>query len=141
MDENVRSVDTDFCSEFFQRPVNVMPWRNEHYATSPHIPAGRVAVRPSCIHQNASSVDTEFCSGFFHRPVNVVPWRNEHYATPPHTPGGRVAVAIRMHENVRSVGSEFFTAGECLPWRRTLRYFAAYTGGRVAVRPSCIIRT
>ncbi|GFQ68850.1 hypothetical protein TNCT_160783 [Trichonephila clavata] len=41
-------------------PVNVVPWRNEHYAISPHIPAGRVAVRPSYIPQNARSVDTEF---------------------------------------------------------------------------------
>ncbi|GFR23623.1 hypothetical protein TNCT_527761, partial [Trichonephila clavata] len=90
MNENAKSVDTEVCSEFLNRPVNVVPWRIEHYATSPHIPVGRVAVRPSCIRQNVKSVDTEFCSEFFHWPVNVVTWRNEQYATPPQKQGGRV---------------------------------------------------
>ncbi|GFQ68844.1 hypothetical protein TNCT_160771 [Trichonephila clavata] len=155
MHENVRSVDTDFCSEFFQRPVDVVPWRNEHYAISPHIPAGRVAVRPSYIPQNARSLDTEFCSGFFHRPVNIVPWRKEHYATPPQKQGGRVAAGecrafaertLRYpsayarrkgcgktipHASERKVGGFRILPkpGECRALaKRTLRHYAAYTG-------------
>ncbi|GFQ96921.1 hypothetical protein TNCT_101441 [Trichonephila clavata] len=59
---------------------------------------------------------------------------------PPHMPGKRVAVRpSRMHQNVRSVGSESFKVGECRALaKRTLRYSAAYTAGRVAVRPTCI---
>ncbi|GFQ78539.1 hypothetical protein TNCT_571651 [Trichonephila clavata] len=100
MHQNARSVG----SESFQSPVNVVPWQNEHYATPPHTPAGRFAVRSPCIHQNARSVDKEFGSEFFHRPVNVVPWRNEHYATPPHTPGGRVEGKTIPHALERKVG-------------------------------------
>ncbi|GFR13450.1 hypothetical protein TNCT_149491 [Trichonephila clavata] len=69
MHKNVRSVDTEFCSEFFHRPVNVLPWRNEHYATPPHMPGERVAVRPSRMHQNVRSAGSES----FQSPVNVVP--------------------------------------------------------------------
>ncbi|GFR14112.1 hypothetical protein TNCT_339471, partial [Trichonephila clavata] len=34
--------DPQFCSETFHSPVNVVPCRNEHYATPPFILVGRV---------------------------------------------------------------------------------------------------
>ncbi|GFQ66813.1 hypothetical protein TNCT_574821 [Trichonephila clavata] len=100
MHENVSSVDTDFCSEFFHRPVNVVPWRNEHYATPPHMPGKRVAVRPSRMHQNVRSVGSES----FQSPVNVVPWQNEHYATPSHIPARPGRSKTILHSSERKVG-------------------------------------
>ncbi|GFR25281.1 hypothetical protein TNCT_175891, partial [Trichonephila clavata] len=70
--------------------MNAVPCRNEHYATPPPIPGGRVLVRPSRVKQNSRSVGPEIYSESFHSPMNVVPCRNEHYATPPLIPGGRV---------------------------------------------------
>ncbi|GFR25295.1 hypothetical protein TNCT_175961 [Trichonephila clavata] len=88
--------------------MNVVPCRNEHYATAPPIPGGRVTVRPSRMNQKSISVGPEFHSESFHSPMNVVPCRNEHYATPPPIPGVRVAVRqSRVKQNSSSVGPEF----------------------------------
>ncbi|GFQ85341.1 hypothetical protein TNCT_658171 [Trichonephila clavata] len=48
--------------------MNVVPFRNEHHATPPPIPGGRVLVRPSRRHQNSSSVGPELYSEFFSQP-------------------------------------------------------------------------
>ncbi|GFQ86384.1 hypothetical protein TNCT_643671 [Trichonephila clavata] len=88
--------------------MNVVPCRNEDYATAPPIPGGRVTVRPSRMNQKSISVGPEFCSESFHGPMNVVPCRKEHYVTPPHIQGGRVPVRpSRMQQNARSMGPEF----------------------------------
>ncbi|GFR05730.1 hypothetical protein TNCT_69661 [Trichonephila clavata] len=92
VNQNSRPVGYEFYSEYFHRPMNVVPCRKEHYATPPPIPGGRVLVRPSHVNQNSTSVGPEFCSEHFHTPMNVVPCRKEYYATPPHIPGGRVSV-------------------------------------------------
>ncbi|GFR05722.1 hypothetical protein TNCT_69641 [Trichonephila clavata] len=72
--------------------MNVVPCRNEHYATPPPIPGGRVSVRPSRMHQNARSAGAVYCYKSFPSSTNVVPCRNEHELTPPRIPGGRVSV-------------------------------------------------
>ncbi|GFR05275.1 hypothetical protein TNCT_703811 [Trichonephila clavata] len=130
MHQNAGLVGPEFCSEPFHIPMNVVPCRNEHYATlrlyradgladecralserTLRYPSaytgGRVSVRPSRVNQNSRSVGPEFYSESFPSPMNVVPCRNEHYATPPTMPGGRVSVRpSRVNQNSRSVVPE-----------------------------------
>ncbi|GFQ68951.1 hypothetical protein TNCT_590021 [Trichonephila clavata] len=79
MNQNTRSMGSEFYSEFFHGPLNVVPCRNEHYAPAPPIPGGRVTVRPSRMKQKSISKGPEFCSESFHGPMNVLPSRKEHY--------------------------------------------------------------
>ncbi|GFQ66815.1 hypothetical protein TNCT_574831 [Trichonephila clavata] len=119
MHQNVRSVG----SESFQSPVNVVPLQNEHYATPPHIPAGRVAVRPTCIHQNSRSVDTEAgeCLALAERTLRY-----------PTAYARRKGCGKTIpHASERKVGGFRILpkSGECRALaKRTLRHSAAYTG-------------